>query len=296
MEENETRAWLRIGRAGKLGLSGLMVLLKQVGPPEEILSCDVASLARLVGAGAAEELKALASGARDDEIGPALAWLGAVPDAGLLPLTAPGYPRMLLQTGAPPALLFVRGRTEALSRPVIALLGEARQSEEERLTAEDFGAVLARKGLTLAAAVESGASESALLAASGVPGGHALAVLASGPDRAYPARLYALQRRVCETGLLVSAAYPGESASEASIAGRDELLLGLSLGVLVLTAQRNSGILRRARRSAELGREVFAVPGSIHNPNARGAHRLIREGAKLVESCGDILEEIRIDA
>ena len=219
-----------------------------------------------------------------------LQWLQS-PAHDLITATDPRYPERLGQLPGAPLALFTRGDPELLGRPQIAIVGARSATPQGLENAQAFAAELCRRGLVvtsgLALGVDAAAHRGALAA-----GGLTIAACATGLDRVYPARHRDLAHQIIEEGLLVSEFPTGVTARAESFPRRNRIISGLSLGVLVVEAANPSGSLVTARHAAEQGRELFAIPGSIHNPMARGCHRLIRDGAKLVETAADILEEI----
>ncbi len=219
-----------------------------------------------------------------------LAWL-AQPDNHIITLHDPAYPTLLKQIADAPPLLFVHGQPEALLRPQLAIVGSRNPSAGGKETAHDFAQQLASVGLTITSGLALGidaASHQGALDANGAT----IAVTGTGLDRVYPARHRALAHRIAERGALVSEFPPGTPPLPENFPRRNRIISGLSAGVLVVEAALQSGSLITARLAGDQGREVFAVPGSIHNPLARGCHALIRQGAKLVENVHDILEEL----
>lgn len=187
--------------------------------------------------------------------------------------------------------LFVRGDISLLDSPQLAMVGSRNPSSEGRRNAEDFAEYLARCGLTITSGMALGidaASHNGALKAEG----KTVAVWGTGLDKPYPPRNRDLADAIAARGLIVTEFPPGTPPLPGHFPRRNRLISGLAVGTLVVEAARQSGSLITARLAAEQGREVFAIPGSIHNPMARGCHRLLREGAKLVESAGDILEEL----
>lgn len=210
----------------------------------------------------------------------------------ILPVGDPGYPSRLAELPDPPLVLFVRGDAGLLRAPQLAMVGSRNPTALGAETARDFARHLAGVGITitsgLALGIDTAAHRGALDA-----GGSTLAVLGTGPDRIYPARNRDLAHAiVAGGGALIAEFPPGTPPRPGHFPRRNRIISGLSLGTLVVEAAPQSGSLITARLAAEQGREVFAIPGSIHNPLARGCHRLIRDGAKLVETAGDVLEEL----
>jgi len=224
-------------------------------------------------------------GARTDR-----AWANTAGRSILAP-DSTGYPPLLRELADPPLALFVSGDAGLMATPQIAIVGSRNPTSGGAATARDFAGTLARAGLAitsgLAVGIDGEAHRGALEA-----GGATLAVTASGPDRIYPAVHRGLAGRIAERGVVLTEYPPGSPPRRAHFPRRNRLISGLALGVLVVEAGPRSGALITARLAAEQGREVFAVPGSIHNPLARGCHRLIRQGAKLVETVDDVLIEL----
>ncbi len=200
------------------------------------------------------------------------------------------YPSLLKEIPDPPPLLFVRGNPNVLSLPQLAIVGSRNPSAGGRQIAEDYARQLAQVGLTitsgLALGIDAASHEGALQE------GITVAVAGTGPDRIYPARHRDLAHRIVEQGAIVSEFPLGTPPLASNFPRRNRIISGLSMGTLVVEAALKSGSLISARLASEQGREVFAIPGSIHNPLSRGCHTLIRQGAKLVENIKDILEEL----
>jgi DNA processing protein len=209
----------------------------------------------------------------------------------LIDALSPGYPPQLAAIRDAPGVLFVRGRAATLSEPQLAMVGSRTPSIPGRRTAMQLAAELSRAGLTitsgLALGIDAAAHEGALAA-----GGRTVAVLGAGLDQIYPRRHGPLAERIAADGALVSELPRGAAPVRWSFPRRNRLISGLSLGTLVVEAADDSGSLITARLAARQRRAVFAIPGPIHNPQARGCHQLIRDGARLVEGAPDILREI----
>lgn len=211
----------------------------------------------------------------------------------LLLLGDPDYPPLLAQIAAPPPALWVAGDVTVLRMAQLAVVGSRNPTPLGRATARDFAAWFARAGLAvtsgLAVGIDAAAHEGALRA-----GGRTVAVLGTGLDRVYPADNGELALRIRAHGAIITEFPPGTPPLRANFPRRNRIISGLALGTLVVEAARYSGSLVTARCALEQGREVFAIPGSIHSPVSRGCHKLIREGARLVEEANDVLEELRI--
>jgi len=201
------------------------------------------------------------------------------------------YPALLRDIPSPPAALFVDGNPDVLWQPQIAIIGSRNPTAGGRSNARDFSAELSRSGLTVTSGMAEGVDSEAHAAALDA-GGLTVAVLGTGPDIVYPASGRRLAARVAEQGAMLSEFPPGTEPKRGHFPTRNRIISGLSLGVLVIEAGLRSGTLITARLAGDQGREVFALPGSIHNPMSKGCHRLIREGAKLVEDVSQILQEL----
>lgn len=209
----------------------------------------------------------------------------------LLHCDEPDYPPLLAELPSAPLGLFVRGSPETLWRPQVAIVGSRNASAGGCRNAGDFAGTLARAGLCVTSGLAAGVDACAHAAAVDTAAG-SIAVVGTGPDRVYPARHGKLAERVAQSGALVSELMPGTPPLPEHFPRRNRLIAGLALGVLVVEAGLRSGSLITARLATEAGREVMAIPGSIHNPLARGCHRLIREGALLVETAQDVLDAL----
>lgn len=279
---DENAAWCALLRAPGVGSQTLNPLLSQGQSAIDLLERPASSVP--------ESLRAYLrepdlSGAEAD-----MRWLEQ-PDCHLLKITDHEYPVLLRELANPPTALFLKGDPELLGLPQLAIVGSRTPTPGGKQTTEDFAAHLASAGLVissgLAAGIDAAAHRGALNA-----NGLTLAVTGTGLDRVYPAANRSLAHQVSDTGLLVSEFPTGTPPLRANFPRRNRILAGLSLGTLVIEAAVKSGSLITARLAAENGREVFAMPGSIHNPLARGCHALIRQGAKLVETGDHILEEL----
>ncbi len=220
-----------------------------------------------------------------------LAWLEQ-PGNYLLRLDEARYPPLLRQIPYPPPLLFVHGDPDCLRRPQLAIVGTRNPTPLGRETAQRFAAHLADAGLAITSGLALGIDAAAHQGALASTDGRTVAVMGTSLDRVYPAKHRDLAHAIAERGALVSELPIGTAALAENFPRRNRLISGLGLGVLVVEAATRSGSLITARLAAEQGREVFAIPGSIHNPLAKGCHALIRQGAKLVETAADILEEL----
>ena len=287
---DERAGWLRLVLTPGIGPAAVRRLLEAFGLPEDIFAAGRAKLAAALDAARAQALLAN-DAAREAQVEAALRW--AQHDGHhLLALVDPLYPPRLLAIGDPPPLLFVRGDPAVLSRASLAIVGSRHATRAGLGNAQAFARALADSGLQivsgLALGIDAAAHRGALEGRAGT-----VAVLGTGIDQIYPPAHAALAEAIAASGALASELPPGIGVQRASFPRRNRLIAGLSLGVLVVEAARRSGSLITARQAAEFGREVMAIPGSIHSPVSRGCHQLIREGAKLVESAEDVLVELR---
>ena len=212
-------------------------------------------------------------------------------DQHIVTLADTAYPRALLDIADPPTLIYVRGRLDLLQRSALAIVGSRNPTPQGIKNAENFSAALAQSGLIIVSGLALGIDTAAHLAALSVQG-DTIAVIGTGIDRIYPARNLDLARRIVKQGCIISEFPLGTPAVAYNFPRRNRLISGLARGVLVVEAAAESGSLITARLAGEQGKEVFSIPGSIHSPQARGCHKLIKQGAKLVETVQDILEEL----
>jgi DNA processing protein len=285
--EPRTEAWVRLSLVPGVGGKALRRLLAACGGPQEVLAAPRGLLARIAGEAAAACLQA---GPDPAQLEATLAWAQA-PDHHLLALDDTRYPSQLLHLPDAPLLLYVKGSAELLARPALAIVGSRNPTPQGLVNAEAFAKALSDAGLTivsgLALGIDAAAHRGGLAGAS-----RSVAVTGTGLDRVYPARHRDLALALAEQGALVSEFPLGTPPRAENFPRRNRLLSGLTRGCLVVEAALHSGSLITARLAAEQGREVFAIPGSIHSPLSKGCHALIKEGAKLVETAQDILEEL----
>lgn len=278
--------WLRLTLIPGLGGETQRKLLAAFGLPAAIFAAGRPTVRGVVG----DKADLLFDTAASEAVDQALAW-AEQPGNAILTLADAEYPRALLETADPPSLLYVRGRPELLDTPGLAIVGSRNATPQGIRTAEDFAKTLAGSGLTIASGLALGIDAAAHRGALAA-GGSTVAVIGTGADRLYPARNKDLALHIAEQGAIVSEFPLGTPALAANFPRRNRIISGLARGVLVVEAAPGSGSLITARLAGEQGREVFAIPGSIHSPLARGCHQLIKQGAKLVESAQDVLEEL----
>lgn len=290
-EASELADWLRLTLLPGIGGISQRNLLQAIGLPDQIFSASHAELAAVVG----HRLAAIIHAPPPDDVSTAiektLAWTSE-PSNALIHLADPRYPQSLLTTPDPPSLLYAKGNLELLSHRSIAIVGSRNATPGGIKNSGQFARALSEHGYCivsgLALGIDAAAHEGAL-----ATNGKTIAVIGTGADRVYPARNQALARRIVENGLILSEFQLGTSPHAANFPRRNRIISGLTLGVLVVEAALESGSLITARLAGDQGREVFAIPGSIHSPLSKGCHLLIKQGAKLVESASDVLEELK---
>lgn len=289
----EVEAWLRLSAEPGLGRAAARLLLASMGLPQHIFSASASALARHVGQETAAQLASPPLPEVRATMAASLELL-ARPGYHLLTLADANYPSALFDCGDPPIVLYVRGDPGILLQPAVAIIGSRSATEGGKDNAHAFARHLASRGWTvvsgLARGIDAAAHEGALQA--GPEGGRTVAVLANGIDVIYPRQHAMLTEAVAAGGALVTEYPPGTPALPFRFPDRNRLVAALARGVLVVEAAAQSGSLITARLAGECGREVFAIPGSIHAPLSRGCHALIRQGAKLVEQGRDIEEEL----
>jgi len=282
-------SWLKLSLTPGLSDQALRRLLSAFGDPQRVVAASRSDLTRLVPDGVAAAIKHTDVA---EAISAVAIWLQDSANC-LLTLADPRYPQQLLQIPDPPPLLYVKGRAELLSRPALAVVGSRNASAQGAANAEAFARTLSEAGLTVVSGLALGVDAAAHRGGLAGPAS-SVAVLGNGADIVYPARNRALAHDLAARGALISEFPLGTRPLAGNFPRRNRLISGLALGCLVVEAAADSGSLVTARLAAEQGREVFAIPGSIHSPLSRGCHALIKQGAKLVESARDILEELRL--
>lgn len=305
MDPQELRAWLRLVLTPRVGLLTARRLLAALGSPQAVFEARLEVLTALAGSREAKALQ-IEPDALDDHVRATQDWLLAQdPEAqalgatrAVLSLADERYPTALLQADDPPLLVFAQGHLALLRKPSLAMVGSRHPTPQGADNARAFARTFSAAGLTvisgLADGIDGAAHEGALegLEDSGA-GGSTIAVVGTGLDRVYPAKHRALAHRISRQGLMLSEFALGTPPLPANFPKRNRIVAALSRGTLVVEAALQSGSLITARLASEMGREVFAIPGSIHAPQARGCHALIKQGAKLVETAQDVLDELQ---
>lgn len=283
----ELASWLALNQISGLGNEGLRRLLQAFGSPADVFSTPSNALKQVVKPAVAD---AIAQGVNEATLVPTFIWLDD-PNNAIVTLADAEYPQALLNISDPPLLLYVKGRRELLNRPALAIVGSRNSSAQGQSNAEAFAQAISAAGMCIisgmAHGIDTAAHRGGLRAA-----GSTIAVVGTGLDKVYPAANRELAHQLAQHGALISEFPLGTPPLAANFPRRNRIISGLSLGCLVVEASLQSGSLITARMALEQGREVFAVPGSIHAPQAKGCHHLIKQGAKLVERAQDILEEL----
>jgi DNA processing protein len=283
----DLRSWLRLAAVPGVGRITAAHLLRQFGSPAAILKASFDQLVQHVTPAQAASLLSSVSSETARLVDTTLAWLEQ-PGNHILTLLDPAYPPLLAEIADPPLLLYIRGRSALLHGAALAIVGSRNASVQGQANARAFARSLSEAGLTivsgLALGIDTAAHEGALHGC-----GSTAAIIGTGADRIYPARNAALARRIAEEGCMVSEYPLGTPPRPEHFPQRNRIISGLAAGVLVIEAAAGSGSLITARMANEQGRDVFALPGSIHATLSKGCHQLIRDGAQLVESSNDVL-------
>ena len=286
-ERDEARYWLALSLIPGLGGETFRRLLAQFGLPDKIFA---ASPAQLSAASDAKIARAISAGMDEEKLAAALTWLDS-PGNYLVTLADTEYPQALLETSDPPPFLYVKGRLDLINQPALAIVGSRQATPQGEKDAEAFAQALSDAGLTIVSGMALGIDAAAHRG--GLKGrGASVAVVGTGLDIVYPARNRELAYQLAEHGAIISEFPLGTPSMAQNFPRRNRIISGLARGVLVVEAAVQSGSLITARLAGEQGREVFAIPGPIHSSLAKGCHRLIKQGAKLVESAQDVLEEL----
>lgn len=281
-------SWLRLTLLPGVSLATQRLLLDAFGSPQGVLG---ASTRQITAAANDARIAALIeTGPRKALLDATLAWLNGA-DCHLVALGDAAYPKAFLNSGDPPTVLYARGRLEMLNAPAFAIVGSRNATPQGVRDAEAFAVALSNAGFAivsgLALGIDAAAHRGGLAGA-----GSSIAVMGTGPDRIYPRRNHELAHALASRGCLLSEFPLGTPPDAGNFPRRNRLISGLSQGVLVVEAALPSGSLITAQYALEQGRDVFAIPGSIHSPHSKGCHWLIKQGAKLVENAHDVLEEL----
>lgn len=283
----ELAAWIALGQVSGLGGEGQRRLLQAFGSPSAIFAASSSALAQHVKPAIA---KAIGQGIDEAVLATLAGWLDD-PNNGIVTLADADYPRSLLNIPDPPLLLYIKGRRALLNAPALAIVGSRNATPQGLSNAESFAQTLSGAGICIVSGMAHGIDAAAHRG--GLLGrGSSIAVIGTGLDKVYPAANRELALLLASQGLLVSEFALGTPPLAVNFPRRNRIISGLSMGCLIVEASLQSGSLITARLASEQGRDVFAIPGSIHSPQARGCHHLIKQGAKLVECAQDILDEL----
>ncbi|PTN09434.1 DNA-processing protein DprA [Nitrosomonas aestuarii] len=289
--EADIESWLQLCLIKGVGDESIRRLLVAFGAPAAVLTAPVAALERIVGKSIAKHLK---FGADPDRINVTIDWLRD-PTNSIITLADSDYPSQLLNISDPPPLLYLKGRRELLNAPALAVVGSRNATPQGLSNAEAFAESISNAGICIisgmALGIDTAAHQGGLRGASA-----SIAVVGTGLDIVYPARNHQLAHKLAKKGALISELPLGMPAIGRNFPRRNRIISGMSQGCLVVEAALRSGSLITARQALEQGREVLAIPGSIHSPLSKGCHALIKEGAKLVESTQDVLDELNYSA
>jgi DNA processing protein len=280
-------AWLRLTLIPGVSARAQQKLLRELGTPQDVLGAPVGQVQRVVGS---EVAAAFARGAQEALVARAKDWL-ATSGRHFIALSDAQYPRAWLDIDSPPTAFYAVGDPAWLSTPAIAVVGSRNATAQGVQDAQEFSRALCAAGLTIVSGLAHGIDAAAHRGALGERGS-TVAVMGTGADRIYPRANATLAHEIADKGCLVSEFPLGTGAIAANFPQRNRLISGLAGAVLVVQAAEESGSLITARYAAEQGRDVFAIPGSIHSPLAKGCHLLIKQGAKLVDRVEDILAEL----
>lgn len=299
MDKQELRAWLRLTLSSGVGNDAARKLLATFGSAQAIFDQSATALGQI---GTGKLVKAIQTEPEGLAalLESTLEWLQAGDDRLVAPLGDAAYPAALLDIEDPPVMLYMLGAQakqllagKPHAAPNIAIVGSRNPTPQGETNARQFARAFGSAGLCvvsgLALGIDGAAHDGALLG-----GGDTIAVVGTGLDRVYPKKHLALAHRIAQQGMIISEFPLGTPPLTANFPRRNRIISGLSLGTLVVEAALQSGSLITARLAAEQGKEVFAIPGSIHSPQSRGCHALLKQGAKLVEVAQDVLEELNL--
>jgi len=285
----DIESWLNLCLIKGLGDESIRRLLVAFGSPNEIFSANTTALERII---KKPIVKNLLRGAESEKIATALKWLED-PTNSIITLADSDYPNQLLNIPDPPPLLYFKGQRERLNRSALAVVGSRNATPQGLSNATAFSEAASNAGLCIisgmALGIDTAAHQGGLRGAAA-----SIAIVGTGLDIVYPARNHQLAHKLAKDGALISEFPLGTPAIGRNFPRRNRIISGMSLACLVVEAALRSGSLITARQALEQGRDVLAIPGSIHSPLSKGCHALIKQGAKLVESTQDILDELNV--
>lgn len=287
-DTNEAAIWICLQQIPGLNSQGICKLLSQFGSPENIFAASHQALKQVVSDAISNLIK---KGPDLEAIEPSLQWLQKDGNH-LITLADAHYPQALLEIPDPPPVLYAKGDLSCLTMPAIAMVGSRNASAQGEKNAEEFAYALSRQGLCIISGMALGIDGAAHRGALKHENGKTIAVVGTGLDIVYPSKHRELAHKIVAQGLVISEYSIGTPSRPENFARRNRIISGLSLGCLVVEANTPSDSLITAKCATEQGREVFAIPGSIHSPTSRGCHALIKQGAKLVDCIRDITDEL----
>ena len=287
-DTNEAAIWICLQQIPGLTGQGICKLLSQFGSPESIFVAPHQALKQVVSDAISNLIK---KGPDLEAIEPSLQWLQKDGNH-LITLADAHYPQALLEIPDPPPVLYAKGDLSCLTMPAIAMVGSRNASVQGEKNAEEFAYALSKQGLCIISGMALGIDGAAHRGALKHENGKTIAVVGTGLDIVYPSKHRELAHKIVAQGLVISEYSIGTPSRPENFARRNRIISGLSLGCLVVEANTPSGSLITAKCATEQGREVFAIPGSIHSPTSRGCHALIKQGAKLVDCIRDITDEL----
>ena len=285
---DEKSLWLSLKKIPALGPAGIIQLLQKFGEPEHIYAASYSNLKSVVPESIASQIR---NGPDLEAIRADLNWL-AQDNNHLITLADEIYPKALLEISDPPAMLYAKGDLSTLNLPSIGIVGSRNASTQGERNAENFAQALAESGLCIVSGMALGIDGAAHRGALKADKGRTIAVVGTGLDIVYPSKHRDLAHKIASQGLMLSEFSIGTPSRPENFPQRNRIISGLSLGCLVVEANIQSGSLITAKFAIEQGREVFAIPGSIHSPVSKGCHLLIKQGAKLVDTTQDITDEL----
>ncbi len=287
-ESDDPNLWVALSQIQGLGNAKIYQLLTKFGTPDKVFNASINQLKEVVSSSIAQEIHL---GVQTDVIKPTVNWLRK-DNTHLVTIADNEYPQRLLQTTNPPAVLYAIGNLQWLNHHAIAIVGSRNATPQGEKNADSFAQEMCQHDLCVVSGMALGIDGAAHRGAIKSTGA-TIAVVGTGLDIVYPAKHRELAHQIAERGLIISEFPLGTPSKAQNFPQRNRIISGLTLGCLVIEANIGSGSLITARLAAEQGREVFAIPGSIHSPVSKGCHQLIKQGAKLVESTEDILEELK---
>lgn len=290
MDTGRLQPWLQLALTPKVGPKTMLRLIHHFGSVENILAQDNATLSGFVGNAIA---KLILNNAAEKSVNETYTWLELDTKNQIITLNDNCYPRELAELADPPLVLFAKGDLALLAKPKLAVIGTRHPTEQGKQNALNFAEALSNLNLVIVSGMAEGVDRNAHLG--GLKGrAKTIGVIGTGIDRIYPSSNKDLFHTVAENGLLISEFPLGTQPFVGNFPRRNRIVAGLSLGTLVIESAIDGGSMITANMALEMGREVMAIPGSIHNPVTKGCHRLIKSGAKLIETTNDIIEELQI--